>query len=352
MYNHISRRYHNLELFTSPSSIFGSLIADVQHARESIDMEYYIFANDRTGHLFTDILCRKARQGVRVRLVVDGYGSRTMTRSMQSRLRSCGVEFTSHALMCRARNHRKITVVDRRVAHIGGVNIADRYVTGNGLGLWHDAQLRIEGEGAAVDAIARLFDYDYMISEDVVCEVPMIYCGGRMQIIWSECRGGRAMEELLDDVVTSARESLIFTTPYFMPPRSVMRRLAEAVERGVSVVLIVPERCDVWLLDHVMRRHIAEAVAHGVDVRICRRAFVHSKLAIVDGRRVLIGSANLDARSLRLNREVMAVTDDRGVVAAANRFVDGLSSLLRAPEAKDMRSRIPQFVCRWFEGVL
>ena len=350
MYNHISRRYHNLELFTSPSSIFGSLIADLQHARESIDMEYYIFANDRTGHMFTDLLCRKARQGVRVRLIVDGYGSMAAMRSMQRRLRSCGVEFSSHALMCRARNHRKITVIDRRVAHIGGVNIADRYVTGNGLGLWHDAQLRIEGE--AVDAIVRLFDYDYMISEDVVCEVPMSYSGDGLQIIWSESRGGRAMEELLDEVVASARESLLFTTPYFMPPQSVIHRLATAVKRGVRVELIVPERCDVWLLDHVMRRHIAEAVAHGIDVRICRRAFIHSKLAIADGRRVVIGSANLDARSLRLNREVMVVTDDSGVVAAAKKFVDGLSSILCVPEAKDMRSLIPQFVCRWFENVL
>ena len=107
-----------------------------------------------------------------------------------------------------------------------------------------------------------------------------------------------------------------------------------------------------WLLDHVMRRHIGEAVAHGIDVRICRRAFIHSKLAIVDGRKVVIGSANLDARSLRLNREVMVVTNDRGVVAAAKKFVAGLSSLLCAPDAKDMRSRIPQFVCRWFENVL
>ena len=73
--------------------------------------------------MFTDLLCRKARQGVRVRLIVDGYGSMAAMRSMQRRLRSCGVEFSSHALMCRARNHRKITVIDRRVAHIGGVNI-------------------------------------------------------------------------------------------------------------------------------------------------------------------------------------------------------------------------------------
>lgn len=350
MYSSISRRYHNLELFTSPSSIFGSLIADLQHARESIDMEYYIFANDRTGHLFADILRRKARQGVRVRLIVDGYGSMSVARSMQRALRSDGVEFTSHALMCRARHHRKIAVIDQRVAHIGGINIADRYVTGNGLGMWHDVQLRITGE--AVDAIARLFDYDYMVSEDIVCEVPMPYSGEAMQIIWSECRGGCAMEELLEEVITSARESLVFTTPYFLPPQCVMQRLAAAVERGVRVELIIPEKCDVWVLDHIIRRHVSETVACGVDVRICRHAFVHSKLAIVDGRRVIVGSANLDTRSLRLNREIMAVTDDRGVVDAAKRFIDALSGHLYAPEAADMRSRIPKFVCRWFESVL
>ena len=128
MYSYKLQRYHKLELLTSPSSIFSALIADLQHARESIDMEYYIFANDRTGNLFADILRRKARQGVRVRLIVDGYGSMSVSRAMQHAMAADGVEFSMHTLVSRARQHRKMAIVDGRVAHVGGINIADRYV--------------------------------------------------------------------------------------------------------------------------------------------------------------------------------------------------------------------------------
>ena len=350
MYNHISRRYRNLELFTTPSSIFGALISDLQHARESIDMEYYIFANDRTGNLFADILRRKARQGVRVRLIVDGYGSMSLSRSMQRVMAADGVELSTHALVSRARHHRKLAIIDNRIAHVGGINIADRYVVGNALGVWYDAQLRITG--GAVGAIAELFDYDYMVSEGLVCEVPLQYDDSALHVIWSECRGGSAMAELLSEVIDAARERLIFVTPYFMPPKSVLDRLVNVVERGVRVMVVVPERCDVWLLDHALRRHISMAVARGLEVRICRRSFVHAKLAIVDGRSVVVGSANLDARSIGLNHEIMVATNDRGVVAEAEDFVSRLLAMSVVPTARDMRSIVPSFVCRWLEAWL
>lgn len=350
MYSYKSQRYHKLELLTSPSSIFSALIADLQHARESIDMEYYIFANDRTGSLFADILRRKARQGVRVRLIVDGYGSMSVSRAMQHAMAADGVEFSMHTLVSRARQHRKMAIVDGRVAHVGGINIADRYVVGNGLGVWYDAQLRITGE--AVAAVARLFDYDYMVSEGAVSEVPMPYSDREVQIVWSESRGGRAMAALFDDVVDGAREHLVFLTPYFMPPERALSRLSGAVARGVRVTVIMPERCDVWLLDHIMRRYIREARDRGIDMRICRRAFVHAKLAIVDGRRVVVGSANLDARSINLNHEVMVATEVRGVVAAARAFAERMLSISSEPTARDMRSLVPAFLCRWFENLL
>ena len=322
----------------------------MQHARETIDMEYYIFANDRTGRLFADILRRKARQGVRVRLIVDGYGSLSIGRGMHRELLNGGVELARHSLMSRSRNHRKMTIIDGRVAHVGGVNIADRYVVGNALGVWHDAQLRITGD--AVAAISRLFDYDHMVSDGVVCEVPMAYTSAHEQVVWSECSGGRAMLELLSSVIASARRRLVMATPYLMPPQSVVNQLAEAVERGVDVTIIIPERCDVWVLDHIIRQHIVQALARGINIRICRHNFVHAKFAIVDDQYAVVGSANLDARSISLNREIMVLTRNRKVVEASRGFVDRLLWMSYAPDKRDKRSYIPAFVCRWFEDVL
>ena len=350
MNNNPKRLDYAEELLISPTPIFSSLIADLQHARESIDMEYYIFANDRTGRLFADILSRKARQGVRVRLIIDGYGSRTLSRELRKALLRSGVELLSHSLMRHSRYHRKMAIVDGRIAHVGGINIADRYAVGNLLGKWHDVQLRLVGE--VVGAISRLFDYDAFMSEGVECEVPMSYQNAGLEVVWSENRGGRAMSELLDRTITHAHRSLIFTTPYFMPPRRVIDAISRAIERGVKVTLLVPERCDVWLLDHVMRRHIARAVECGIDVYICRGAFLHAKLAIVDGRRVVVGSANLDARSLSHNKEIMVVTHNRTVVESAERFVREMLTISTEPTARDMRSIIPDFLSRPIEGLL
>ena len=350
MYNHTSRHTSTQQLLVTPSAIFSSLIADIQHARETIDMEYYIFSNDRTGRLFAEILRRKARQGVSVRLIIDGYGSMSLGRELCRAMQSDGVDLRSHALMRRSRFHRKIAVIDDHIAHVGGVNIADRYIVGNTLGRWHDVQLRLMGD--AVHDIVRLFDYDYMVSEGLKCEVPMLYSHRGLQVVWSECRGGRAISELLEEVVAEARHTLTFTTPYFMPPHSVLELLSSAVSRGVKVRVIVPERCNVWMLDDIIRRRIAQAAAYGIDMRICRGAFLHAKLAIVDGRRVVVGSANLDSRSLYHNREIMVVTEYRAVVASAKLFVEGLMQLSSPPTASDMRSYIPAFVSRCFEGIL
>jgi cardiolipin synthase len=243
-----------------------------------------------------------------------------------------------------------MAIIDGSIAHIGGINIADRYAVGNALGRWYDVQLRLTGD--VVRAIQGLFDYDAYVSEGIDCEVPMSYRRSGFEVVWSESRGGRAMAELLRETLEEAQTSLIFATPYFMPPARVMDMLSHAVERGVSVTLLVPERCDVWLLDHVMRRHIAEAVARGIDVRICRGAFLHAKLAIVDRTKVVVGSANLDARSLYRNREIMAVTTNSGVVEGAERFVEEMLERSTAPTARDTRSRIPAFLCRCFESLL
>ena len=344
------RHHRDQELLISPSAIFSSLIADLQRAHETIDMEYYIFANDRTGRLFADILRRKARQGLRVRLIVDGYGSFALSGAMRRALQHDGVELQCHTLLSHSRYHRKMAIIDNRIAHVGGINIADRYVVGNTLGKWHDVQLRLVGE--VVHAVSRLYDYDYMASEGLKCEVPMLYNGGGVQVVWSESRGRRAMYNLLNDVVCSAEHAITFTTPYFLPPRSVMHHLARTVARGVVVTLIVPECCDVWLLDQVMRRRLAEAVRLGVDVRICRRAFLHAKLAIVDGERVVVGSANLDSRSLYHNREIMVATDSRRVVDSAESFVRDMLDRSTVPTKRDMRSFIPSIVSRCFEGLL
>lgn len=338
------------QLLVTPASIFGTLIADMQQARKSIDVEYYIVENDRTGRAFVELLRRKSRQGLRVRLTVDGYGSRSMSRRMREALWRDGVELRSSMLVRHRRNHRKMAIIDDRVAHIGGVNIADRYVVGNKLGTWHDAQLRLVGE--AVEPLVELYDYDVMLADEMVGVAPECVRGRELELYWSEGDSGKALAGLFSRVVARARNELIVTSPYFMPTGAMMEELEAAVRRGVRVMVVIPERCGVWLIDDVMRSHVAEAVARGIDVRLCRHAFVHAKMALVDRELMVVGSANLDARSMNINREVMALSKDEHVCRASSAFADRLLMLSTPPLARDMRGLLPGFVVRALKNIL
>lgn len=349
IYSNTAHRHHE-ELLATPATIFSSLVADLHHARHSIDMEYYIFAPDRTGNAIADILCRKARQGVSVRLLIDGYGSRSITRDMLRRLRLAGVDVRLHAILRYCRNHRKMTIVDCHTAHVGGVNIADRYAVGNGLGMWHDVQLRFTGREVAT--LATLFDYDYMVAAGVRAVPPCPRPSRYLELLWSEAQGGRAMRMLLEDVVTSARRSITLTTPYFMPPRYAIDLLASAVARGVRVTVIIPERCDVWTLDNITRGYVAKAQRRGLEILLVREAFVHAKLALVDGCRTILGSANLDARSLNINRELMLSTTQKSLCRAAENFLLGLRQKCSLPRRGDLQSAFPSLMTKLIETVL
>ncbi|MBQ8366360.1 MAG: hypothetical protein IJX40_01330 [Alistipes sp.] len=345
-------RAHDMsaELLTTPTAIFGRLVRDLHHARHSIDMEYYIYASDRTGCAISDILCRKARQGVKVRLLIDGYGSRRMSRALLRRLRTAGVVVERHGLLRYDRNHRKMTIIDRHTAHVGGVNIADRYAVGDSLGAWHDVQLRLEGDG--VVSLVALFEYDYVTAMGIRAVPPPMPSCGDVRIHCSEAQHGGAMYALLEDVVASAQHSVTITSPYFMPPHRVVEALAAAVCRGVRTTVIVPARCDIWVLDNVVRCHIARCQARGVEMLILREGFLHAKMALVDGRVTMLGSANLDARSLTINRELMLSTTRRSICHAAETYLLALREKCSLPARDDLRSAIPAIVARLLEPVL
>ena len=322
----------SLQLLTTPQRIFSAIIRDVQRARRAIDLEFYIFEEDNIGRAFIELLCRKARQGVAVRMLLDGFGSRNVRRKTINRLTASGVEIRTTPLMANSRNHRKIVVVDDSVAYTGGINIADRYVAGNNLGVWHDVALRIEGDIAR--QMRRILDYDTLLLEGVSSEL-MVREDALIRLYASEMQGARAMELLLDDVAIGATSSITITTPYLFPSHDMLQRLASAVVRGVAVSIIVPARCDVAMLDSLMPLFVDKAVDAGIEIRQAACGFLHAKMAIVDDRRVVVGSANLDARSLRVNRELMVSTTDAGVCRAALHFIERLNSLpYPRPETK------------------
>lgn len=332
---------NSVEVLGGGAAAFAAMIGDMQRARRTIRIEFYIFEDDRIGRSIMSLLRRRARAGVKVNMLCDAFGSRRLPQRVLRMLRADGIDirrdtplrwpFLTPAVHCR--NHRKMVLIDGRTAHVGGINIANRYIDGDSMGRWHDEQIRISG--AVVDDLERLFAADWSrVSGE---ELPRIATGtersdrkaGRatVQAAWSE--HGISRQTIADAIaaaIAQTRSSLHIVTPYFIPPPWLMDSLRRAALSGVDVRIMLPARCDSGLICRIVRGYVVECVGSGIDVRVYDEGFIHSKLIVMDGRRVMLGSANLDYRSMKYNRELMLTVDDR---ATARRYADGIERMYR-----------------------
>lgn len=330
---------NRLAVLSGCTAAFAAMIGDMQRARESIHIEFYILEADRIGLTILSLLRRRSRAGVKVRLLCDAYGSRRLPRRLIESLRADGVEicfdtpirrsWTTPAVHCR--NHRKMVIVDSLTAHLGGINIANRYLDGDSMGHWYDEQVRLTGE--AVADIERLFAADWLrVSGEQLPAVRRFRArtgivAGRtgVQVAWSEPGVSRStIADAMAAMIAEARVSLHIVTPYFMPPPWLVDSLRRAALSGVRVRLMLPQQCDSRIVCRIVHSYVMECVAAGIEVEMYEGGFLHSKLMVADSCRVMIGSANLDYRSMEYNREVMAVIDDE---RAAREYVGRFESM-------------------------
>ncbi|MDE7305358.1 MAG: cardiolipin synthase [Alistipes sp.] len=315
---------NRIELLHNGSNAFSALIASLQRATRSIHMEYYIFRDDRIGRTIADILIRKSRAGVEVRLIYDAVGSWRLPRPMLRRMRRAGIRTAAYAPIrfpwftprAARRNHRKIVVTDGRVAYLGGINIAEYYLDGDAMGKWRDEHLRMEGD--AVADLQRLFLDDWAAA-----------CGERLdpalftpahairqplsvQIAWAEEGASRAtLAEAFAAAIVRAHRRIRLCSPYFMPPTLILDALRLAVGCGVRVEAMIPSCSDSRMTDLVADSYVEDLLTAGVELYRYDNGFLHAKVLIVDDLLVSIGTANMDYRSLTDNLEVTAFIRDR-----------------------------------------
>lgn len=335
-----------VRLLHNGSNAFSTLISVLQRARRSVSISYYIICDDRIGRTVTDILIRRARAGVTVRIVYDAFGSRCLKRDFLDRLRREGIDirpfapfrfpwFTPSAMR---RNHRKVVVVDGRCALLGGINLARYYLDGGRRGCWRDEHLLIEGE--AVADLQRLFREDWLRAggADFPPEPVPEPVRGRtsLQIAWA---GRGASRHCLADAFLScilrAGRRVRITSPYFIPPPALLQALRCAVGCGVRVEVMIPAESDSRLLDLVAESYADDLLAAGVELYRYRKGFLHAKYLIVDDRLAAIGTANMDYRSLELNEEAVAFLYDARIVRElADTFDRDLSACERITPAQ------------------
>lgn len=306
---------NNVDILVNGNTAFPAMLQAIDDARDHVYLSSYIFESNTTGLQFVEKLTLARQRGVEVRVLIDALGeyysfpriSRLLERSKIPVAKFLPFSLGGRGLHFNLRNHRKLLVVDGRVGFTGGMNIGDRHlVSEQSDGGVKDLHFRIEGPivGQMQDAFCE--DWEFVTKERLSGRMePPAFKGSAL------CRGISAgpnedfekLHWLLTGVLAVARERVCIMTPYFIPDRGLVTALNSAALRGVKVDLLLPERNNLPLVQWASRAYLWELLQYGVRIYLQPPPFDHSKLLLVDDLYTLIGSANLDPRSLRLNFE-------------------------------------------------
>jgi len=371
---------NRVKLLMSGQEKFDDMFQVIREARSSIHLEYFNFRNDSIAMLLFNILAEKAAEGVEVRALFDAFGNSSNNKPLRKRhlrrLRGQGIQiyefdplrfpWINHVF---SRDHRKIVIIDGEVAYTGGMNVADYYINGTEqVGSWRDMHCRIEGE--EVNTLQRIFMHIWEKTTGERLQGEQYYYGlytapyltsigslppSTVGIINREPRkSNRIIRQFYYSAIDNARDSIKLINPYLTLNRKLKRKLRQAVERGVKVEIMASTHSDIPLTPDCMFYNLHSLMKHGVQAWMYEPGFHHTKVIMVDGSLCTVGSANLNARSLRWDYEENAVIADRRITQQlCNMFErDKKDSFLLTPESWN-RFRTPWQKFRgWFAHLL
>lgn len=312
---------NQVEVFFRGDQAFAAMQVAIESAREQVLVESYIWKDDETGHAFRETLGRAAGRGVAVRVLADAFGSFATRSAFWRGMRERGIEVRlfhplfPHLFFQPFRDHRKILVVDRRVAFTGGMNIADEYGSSRAArtGPWRDTHARVEGPAAWEMAIVFSEAWGHAGGRPLDRPALEPSGGSGAPILVLDSRPGRGHGEtasVLSAIAGAARRRIWITNAYFAPRRRAVEILGEAVRRGADVRLLLPGRSDVSLVRHAGHGHYAALLQEGIRVFEYQAAVLHAKTLVADDFVSLVGSTNLDFHSFHFNAECNLVILD------------------------------------------
>ncbi len=323
---------NSIEIITDGSEMIDMLLKDIENARESVNLEYYIIKNDAVGKSVIEALIKKAKEGITVRLLLDALGSRSIFEKSKQikRLKKAGGKVCFFFppklkiinLRINYRNHRKLVVIDGEIGYIGGFNIGKEYVgLKKRFGYWRDTHLRIVGNSVK-DIYARfLLDWRFASEEKVtMTEAYFSKDIGKgktgIQIVSSGPDEYKMqIQRGYMKLITNAKRNIYIQTPYFVPDQSILESLKMAAQSGVDVKIMIPNAPDHIFVYWATFAYVGELIRSGATVYIYDKGFLHGKTMVVDGQVISIGSANFDMRSFKLNFETNAFIfdEDEGI---------------------------------------
>lgn len=309
---------NQISFFSDPDLTIDRLVAEIDSAKDHVHLLYFIFRDDEVGRRVGQALTRAVQRGVVCRVLVDAVGSRQMLRRLAPRLRQAGIEVRA-ALPVHLyripfsrldlRNHRKLAIIDGRVAYTGSQNIVEPTYGHRKAGPWHDVTVRILGPAVAHLQLMFLEDWFHETGEwlDEPRYFPLV--AERGDAILQVLPSGPDMpteqfQDLLVKAIFLAHQRVILTSPYFIPDEPLAMALRLAAYRGVRVDLLLPARSDHPIVDAAGEFHWRRLHEQGVTLHFFTGGLLHAKTLTIDDRVGLIGTANFDIRSFHLNFEV------------------------------------------------
>lgn len=337
----------SIELLVDGSATFAALLAAIASAKQHVHMAYYIFEPDRVGKQVLSALREAVGRGVQVRLLVDAVGSPRMRGRRLRELRRSGLEvarfhpFRLATLrpLLNLRCHRKIAIIDGQVGFTGGINIAEEQSGSGDQAGWHDLHLRLCGP--IVGWLQGVFAEDWLYAARRPLPEHALYPAmpaGKVsaQVVASGPDSeAEAIHRSYLQAIGDARQRVWLATPYFSPGEPALYALSNAAMRGIDVRLLLPRHSDSRIVSACARSYYDELIARGVKVYEYQPRMMHAKAMLVDDDCALVGSANFDLRSFRLNFEV-------AVLVYSPDFVASLAAQLTQDFEQSLRQHLPR----------
>lgn len=371
--SHGNPEFENCKVTLLPSAKekYADMFASIRDAEHYVHLEYFIFRLDSVGSELIHLLHQKVQQGVEVRLLIDAYGNwkapNPMTSEQMDSIRNLGIKFAVFDPIrfpwlpnLLHRDHRKIVVVDGKYAWTGGMNVADYYLHGTErTGPWRDMQARFEGP--IVDEFQNIFsriwkktagekldDSRYRVTSDSESGVVTMMVNREPRTSNKQIR--KAYVSMLD----AAKEEVRIVNPYPTNTHSVRHAMKRALRRGVNLKIMVSSSCDNRMVPDVIAVQMKKIANRGAEVYYYDAGFHHTKVVTIDGDISMVGTANLDGRSMRYDYEVNVVVFDSLTTARLNDIFDVDVKDCHMMKSKSFRKTLPlrnRFIGRVFQPI-
>lgn len=307
---------NSVEVFDNGKRKFEVMFQDIRRATKFIYLQYYIIDNDEIGTELANLLISKAKEGLDIKVIYDYIGSLKTKNRFFKQMKEAGIDIrpffkvTVFTLGARLnwRNHRKICLIDGEIGYLGGMNIADRYVSGGKFPVWRDLHLRVCGPILRSLNHSFATDWNFMrqpIPEGLLQTNPkpqpenigmqLITSGPHTQ--WSN------IGLIFLKAIGNAKKSIFIQTPYFLPTEGLLRALQAAALSNIDVRIMIPRHSDSSLLTNASFSYIKECLRAGIKIYLYDKGMLHSKMIVIDDEFATVGSTNFDFRSFEHNFE-------------------------------------------------